>query len=614
MSNSIKSFTPGRPVRTDHSSVLWVGAVVIIIGVAFAAGWAWSKFGASISESVIEQPADQVVTEVETPMPTVVDDPNVLSIEWVDVGGQKARGTDYGWNNIVFGGRELLPEDGVGPKAFALGTVKGGVYDGYELQSYIAGISGMGVSYRNFYLLVAPTGEIVVSDKYASEVSGLFTVPVKQTTASSFLGEEGLTALGLNNQDAPSPGAQVIILDTGSKITELEQADTVKDTDGRTYDFVGVWQRVDYPSDFSPPETTTTVTLENGIVLNLYESSQVTFAKDLFYYVRQDGRTVWYALDLNLGMTVTGNDSFSSLNTGTPQITWNDGTVNKSSYFGGVQGGCGMTSAVNVVDIAAIGETKEAGLTAGGQKVYEPISYAGEYYASSFEGWKAWPQDAENQETIEQFAAWHPFFYIQDSLGRWIEFMNTEILPMGECGKPVIYLYPEKTTDLDVQLYPQGGFTYTEPVYNNGWRVTASPDGILVNRDDGQIYPYLFWEGRGNMYVSPNRYWVVKQSGVHSFLVSTLARLGLNEKETADFLEFWEPRMQGAAYYKIGFYGTNVMNLLAPLSVSEKPDTLIRILMDYEPLDAPVKANPPALPATPERDGFTVVEWGGVLR
>jgi hypothetical protein len=341
---------------------------------------------------------------------------------------------------------------------------------------------------------------------------------------------------------------------------------------------------------------------------------EITFADNLFYYVRQDGRTVWYTVDLDLGMVENSEADFSDFATGVPQITWNDQTVNTASYFGGVQGGCGTTAGLNIVDIKTIGEIKEAGVTTDGQKVYEPVSYDGEYYTSAFENWKVWTDEEEIEETMENFTAIHPFFYVQDSLERWVEFRISSALPMAECGKPVIYLYPEITTDLDVTLEPRGGFSYTEPVYDNGWRVTASPDGTLVNRDDGRVYPYLFWEGRGGLYVSPNRYWVVKQSSVHDFLVSTLARLGLNTKETADFLEFWKPRMQSATYYKIGFYGTNVMNQLAPLSLSETPDTLIRILMDYQPLEAPIKANPPILPKTPIREGFTVVEWGGVLR
>ena len=106
---------------------------------------------------------------------------------------------------------------------------------------------------------------------------------------------------------------------------------------------------------------------------------------------------------------------------------------------------------------------------------------------------------------------------------------------------------------------------------------------------------------------------MVAQSDVHSFLLSSLAKLGLNQKETADFIEFWEPRMQGKPYYAVSFYGTHVMNQLAPLTVTPKPDTIIRILMDFTPLDHPVAVTPYSLTSIP-RTGFTVIEWGGVIR
>ena len=79
------------------------------------------------------------------------------------------------------------------------------------------------------------------------------------------------------------------------------------------------------------------------------------------------------------------------------------------------------------------------------------------------------------------------------------------------------------------------------------------------------------------------------------------------------FLEFWLPRMQDAPYYKIGWHGKNVMDQLAPLSLSVRPDRIVRILMDFEELDTPIAAKPQIF-RTPERKGFTVVEWGGVLR
>ena len=72
--------------------------------------------------------------------------------------------------------------------------------------------------------------------------------------------------------------------------------------------------------------------------------------------------------------------------------------------------------------------------------------------------------------------------------------------------------------------------------------------------------------------------------------------------------------MTAAPYYKIGFHGTNVMNAIAPMTLSQKADTLLRVLMDYSELAAPIAANPPTLGATPVRHGFTVIEWGGVIR
>lgn len=627
MNNSIKTnFLWEQPEPSGRSSILTILGAAALIMVSFVAGWAWSKTspltppreGGEV-EIAYEQPVDEVVVEEPMLEPIVVDDPNALTIEWVGVGEQKIHGTDYAWNSIAFSNQELLPEDGVGPKAFGLGTVKGGQYDGYELLHYIAGISGMGTTFENYYLLVSPSSaQTIILDDYASAVSESFSTPVSQMSASALLGESRLSNLAANEQNQGDRDYRRLVLDSGSKISELEATETIKDVGGRVYNLVGVWRRNDYLEEISFVEPTVKVVLENGLILNLYNGSDplVPFASDLFYHVRPDNRTVWYILDLGLGTNddeTWGGPNLAGQTTGIPQIVWDDGTENETIYFSGIQGGCGTVGGLNVVDIETIGELKEAGVSAAG-KVYLPVSYDVERFRPYFGSWKNYGTEGEVRETLEQFAATRPFFYFQDSFGRWIEFMNTEITPMAECGKPVIYLYPETTTDLDVKLYPQGGFTYTEPVYENGWRVTASPDGTLINRDDGQVYPYLFWEGRGGMYVPPNRYWVVDKNSVHGFLTDTLARLGLNKKETADFLEFWEPLMKDFSYYKIGFYGTDVMNLLAPLSISGKPDTLIRVLMDYEPLNASIAANPPTLPPTPEREGFTVVEWGGVLR
>ena len=47
----------------------------------------------------------------------------------------------------------------------------------------------------------------------------------------------------------------------------------------------------------------------------------------------------------------------------------------------------------------------------------------------------------------------------------------------AEKGKPVIYLYPEKTEEVKVTVKPKGGVTESIPAYGKGWKVKATPEG-----------------------------------------------------------------------------------------------------------------------------------------
>ena len=48
------------------------------------------------------------------------------------------------------------------------------------------------------------------------------------------------------------------------------------------------------------------------------------------------------------------------------------------------------------------------------------------------------------------------------------------------------------------------------------------------------------------------------------------------------------------------------------LDINPKPDTLIRVMMDYKPLDDYIEVKEQVLNPV-IRSGFTVVEWGGSL-
>ncbi len=63
-------------------------------------------------------------------------------------------------------------------------------------------------------------------------------------------------------------------------------------------------------------------------------------------------------------------------------------------------------------------------------------------------------------------------------------------------------------------------------------------------------------------------------------------------------------------YNYIRFATLEEINNNMPLELSIEPDTLIRVLMQYKPLDKYMEVKEQKL-VTPYRNGFTVVEWGG---
>ncbi len=182
----------------------------------------------------------------------------------------------------------------------------------------------------------------------------------------------------------------------------------------------------------------------------------------------------------------------------------------------------------------------------------------------------------------------------------------------AEMGKPVIYLYPTKETKVFVNVKPTSGITVSEPAINDGWNVWATPEGKITNIADNTVYPYLFWEGIAANFITPKEGFVVAQKDVSTFFDKKLSYLGLNSKEIADFKEFWVPKFTEKPYYFITFIDQASIDGYAPLTVSPKPDSVIRVFFDYKGLDKSVKVTEQKLKAA-TRSGFAVTEWGGRL-
>lgn len=219
----------------------------------------------------------------------------------------------------------------------------------------------------------------------------------------------------------------------------------------------------------------------------------------------------------------------------------------------------------------------------------------------------------KNKYSYEQFLNMAPILFWKDQLGRWVHFVHSEFLILAEKCKPVIYLYPEKETDLHVEVKPNVGFTKTIPEYKDGWNVTAYPDGTIIDKKSQEKFDFLYWTGWVEGYPLIEQGWVVAQKDLSAFFDVYLPKYGLVGKEIDDFKEYWEDDMDNAPYYAVSFVDQAVIDKLSPLTLDVTPDTTIRVLMTAMPLERPIELHAPRIPETPVRHGFTIVEWGGTI-
>jgi len=194
----------------------------------------------------------------------------------------------------------------------------------------------------------------------------------------------------------------------------------------------------------------------------------------------------------------------------------------------------------------------------------------------------------------------------------------TDSTATGLYGKPAIYLYPKKDTYVSVELDIDGKLTKTIPPYNNGWHVLAKADGTITDESQEKQYDYLFWEAKPNSALDlPDKGWIVARKDLEEWFNEYLPELGLNKKEKEQFMEYWLEMLQGKDYYELKLLSRAFLEEHAKLTITPSPDTLIRVIFHFTPLDKyeadKYKTLKPPLIKTPERKGFVALEWGGIL-
>lgn len=191
---------------------------------------------------------------------------------------------------------------------------------------------------------------------------------------------------------------------------------------------------------------------------------------------------------------------------------------------------------------------------------------------------------------------------------------------MNEAYKPVIYLYPEESTNVDVYLTCDDMTTMWPKAdmvdeYEYHWNVDANSDGTLYQ--DNYEYSYIFWEGKSDFNPTFERGFCVPGEETGEFLRVVLNEMGLTPAEYNEFIVYWLPQMENNKYNLISFAGidtTDEYNQTYPLYVVDEngnePDCMMRVFMNWKAVDEPVEIEPQTF-TTLRRHGFTVIEWGG---
>ena len=179
--------------------------------------------------------------------------------------------------------------------------------------------------------------------------------------------------------------------------------------------------------------------------------------------------------------------------------------------------------------------------------------------------------------------------------------------------KPIIYLYPEKETDISVKLGLPEQITHSYTKYTTGWNVHAKTNGTLTDTETGKELYSLYYESKcAEPFEQTNKGFCVAGENTIPFLEEKLAILGLNEQEAEEFIIYWLPKLESNKYNYIRFATKEEIDKNMPLNIQPKPDTTIRVMMVYKWLDEPINVQEQKLQPV-ERKGYTAVEWGGTF-
>lgn len=206
--------------------------------------------------------------------------------------------------------------------------------------------------------------------------------------------------------------------------------------------------------------------------------------------------------------------------------------------------------------------------------------------------------------------------------------------------KPAIYLYSDdlpKMVNVRLDYFLLTKNTVPQK-YLNSWKVIAHKDGHLIDLQPEKTncdslpttfgfeyaqtackannYPYIYWDGNKFIKEVPKKLlgWSIKKENIREFLNEKADEMAMNTAEKTEFVRFWSEIISNypATDFRIYFLQNEEVDDWIKLSVSPKPDSWNRIEVVITPIQPNTQSTPYTLKKI-KRQGFTMVEWGGII-
>ena len=193
--------------------------------------------------------------------------------------------------------------------------------------------------------------------------------------------------------------------------------------------------------------------------------------------------------------------------------------------------------------------------------------------------------------------------------------IKENILKKEDCDpnvsyKPILYLYPTDDMNINVKLEKDNNIITSYPKYDNGWNVFVSKDGII--HYNNREYYALYWDEYNDNNVDFSTGFYVDSKSAIEFLEEKLDIIGLNNREANEFIMYWLPILEENKQSLVYFELTEEREKNNKLIIYPKPDSFLRINMHIKKIYGKIDIEEQKLD-TFDRNGFTVVEWGGTI-